>query len=112
MKGNIIYLFTGYEDNSKFFVPETETIPEAQPRVIVVVEMENLLLTKEVVVQKRNSYLTWKRPYISLTIINTLRIHRQLYLHSGYVPYVGKICKHFPLISIEHGNRHKFHKYC
>lgn len=107
-----MYLFTGYEDKSKLFVPETETIPEAQPRVIVVVEMENLLLTKEVVVQKRNSYLTWKRPYISLTIINTLRIHRQLYLHSGYVPYVGKICKHFPLISIEHGNRHKFHKYC
>lgn len=27
VKGNIIYLFTGYEDNSNLFVNETETIP-------------------------------------------------------------------------------------
>lgn len=44
VKGNNIYLFTGYEDNSNLFVHETETIPEAQPRVIVVVEGDKLAI--------------------------------------------------------------------
>lgn len=36
--------------------------------------------------------------------LNKDTLRRRLYLHSGYVPYGGKINEHFTRISIEHGS--------